>query len=73
MTSLAKENIESRPIWKPMSLQPFYAECPVFSHEEGKRCVGWTVFEQGLCLPSDVNMSDADVARVSELIVRNFA
>lgn len=51
MEALAKENIETRPIWKPMHMQPFYKECDYFAHEEGSVCED--IFERGICLPSD--------------------
>ncbi|MEQ1863535.1 MAG: DegT/DnrJ/EryC1/StrS family aminotransferase, partial [Micropepsaceae bacterium] len=61
--ALERANIESRPVWKPMHLQPVF---------KGARCIGGAVAEQlfanGLCLPSGSAMTDADVDRVSELI-----
>jgi pyridoxal phosphate-dependent aminotransferase EpsN len=60
---LEKENIEARPVWKPMHLQP------VFS---GSRVRGGSVsealFDRGLCLPSGSSMTDADVGRVVEVV-----
>jgi dTDP-4-amino-4,6-dideoxygalactose transaminase len=57
--TLAKENIESRPLWKPMHLQPVY---------EGAKFYGSGVceklFEQGLCLPSGSNLTDTDFERI---------
>ena len=66
--ALAKENIESRPVWKPMSLQPYYGKCPVYAHAGSGRCEGWGIFEYGLCLPSDVNMSEEDQMRVASIV-----
>lgn len=61
---LERLDIESRPVWKPMHLQPAFAGC---------RCRGGTVaarlFEQGLCLPSGSNLSDADRHRVIEAVL----
>lgn len=71
--ALAKENIESRPIWKPMSLQPYYEKCPAYSHDGGERFVGWRIFEHGLCLPSDINMSEEDLGRVVDVVSRLFS
>ena len=56
---LEKENIESRPLWKPMHLQPVFIECK--SHVNG---VSEDLFNRGLCLPSGTNMSIADLKRV---------
>ena len=63
MTALEKENIESRPIWKPMHMQPFFAE---YDYIGGN--VSENIFENGICLPSDTKMTDEDLGRVCELI-----
>jgi len=63
MEMLRKENIESRPVWKPMHMQPFFSE---FEYVGGK--VSQELFENGICLPSDTKMTDEDLKRVSELI-----
>ena len=52
-------NIEARPVWKPMHLQPFFAECRVVGGSVSER-----LFELGLCLPSGSGMSDEDRNRV---------
>ena len=62
MESLAKENIESRPIWKPMHMQPVFAHCDFISL--GAKSVGEDVFARGLCLPSDIKMTQEDQERV---------
>jgi pyridoxal phosphate-dependent aminotransferase EpsN len=59
--ALEAENIESRPIWKPMHLQPVFAGCEVVN-----RGVAEDVFERGLCLPSGTAMTQTDLARVVE-------
>lgn len=65
--ALEEENIESRPIWKPMNLQPVYADCDFFSHKEsGEISVGEDIFNRGICLPSDVKNTKEDM----ELIIR---
>lgn len=53
MDRLAKENVETRPIWKPMHMQPFYKECDYFSHGDDNASVCEDIFKRGLCLPSD--------------------
>ena len=64
--ALSKENIESRPIWKPMHLQPIFAENDfVFL---GDRDVGGDIFERGLCLPSDIKNTDEDLLRIIEIV-----
>ena len=56
---LEKDNIESRPLWKPMHLQPVFKECKSFVNG-----VSEDLFNRGLCLPSGTNMSITDLKRV---------
>lgn len=67
MLALEKENIESRPIWKPMHLQPYYSECDFISQCES-RSVSEKIFESGVCLPSDTKMTDSDMGRIVQII-----
>lgn len=61
--ALEKENIESRPVWKPMHLQPFFKGCKFFSSlEEGS--VSEDLFNRGICLPSDTKMTGEDMNNV---------
>jgi len=57
-----KENIESRPLWKPMHLQPVFAGCPAYLDGTSD-----ALFEDGLCLPSGSNLSDKDMYRIFEV------
>lgn len=57
--ALEKGNIESRPLWKPMHLQPVYEDAPFYGNGISEQ-----LFEYGLCLPSGSNMSDQDQDRV---------
>lgn len=68
LAALSERNIEARPIWKPMSLQPYYESCPAFSHGDGGCFEGWSIFEHGLCLPSDVNMAGEDQRLVIDIV-----
>ena len=63
--ALEKENIEARPLWKPMHLQPVFKGCETVG---GEVCEG--LFEKGLCLPSGSNLTDAQFDRVIEAIWR---
>ena len=63
--ALEAEDIESRPLWKPMHLQPVFAGCPVAG---GAVAAG--LFERGLCLPSGTSLTDADLARVADVVRR---
>lgn len=58
-------NIESRPVWKPMHLQPVFAASSYYPHEEG-RDVSGDLFRHGLCLPSGSGMTDEQQTRVIE-------
>ncbi|MBC7087107.1 MAG: aminotransferase class I/II-fold pyridoxal phosphate-dependent enzyme [Tissierellales bacterium] len=63
MTALEKENIESRPIWKPMHMQPFFEK---YDYVGGN--VSRNLFETGVCLPSDTKMTNEDLERVCSII-----
>ena len=65
--ALEKENIESRPLWKPMHLQPVYKNTPVY--ENG---ISESLFNSGLCLPSGSGMSDSELERVIEVVKKCF-
>lgn len=64
---LAEDNIESRPVWKPMHMQPVYKDYPYFGSG-----VSDNIFEKGLCLPSGSNLEDIDLIRVFEVLSRIF-
>lgn len=64
--ALLEENIESRPLWKPMHLQPIFAKYPNYSNGTSEN-----LFERGLCLPSGSNLSKNDLKRIVELILKN--
>lgn len=65
--ALEAENIESRPIWKPMHLQPYYQGCDFITlREQGS--MAEDIFNNGVCLPSDTKMSDEDLERVVDII-----
>ncbi|WBV61553.1 aminotransferase class I/II-fold pyridoxal phosphate-dependent enzyme [Chryseobacterium camelliae] len=61
-----EDNIESRPLWKPMHLQPVFADAPYYG---GK--VAEELFDNGLCLPSGSNLSDNDRERIAN-VIKNF-
>jgi len=65
--SLEKENIEARPVWKPMHLQPFYKgyEYVMVGDED----VSKKLFEDGLCLPSGSSLSETDQSRIIDIIL----
>ncbi|HOP92440.1 MAG TPA: aminotransferase class I/II-fold pyridoxal phosphate-dependent enzyme [Acetivibrio thermocellus] len=60
---LEEENIESRPVWKPMHMQPFYQHYDYIGSNVSEK-----IFENGVCLPSDTKMTDEDLYRVVNII-----
>ncbi len=67
MLALENDNIESRPIWKPMNLQPVYAENGFVQVSEGMS-VGEKIFNSGVCLPSDIKNTPEDMQRIISII-----
>lgn len=65
---MAEENIEVRPLWKPMHLQPVFSEAKSYSH--GDICVSETLFARGLCLPSGSNLKKVQLERVANVLKR---
>lgn len=61
--ALENDNIESRPIWKPMQLQPVFSQYDYIGSDVSKE-----IFENGVCLPSDTKMSDSDLERICNII-----
>lgn len=72
MDRLAEHNIESRPIWKPMQLQPVFEGCGFFSHDGGEESVSEDIFKRGLCLPSDIKNTPEDMKLITGLIRELF-
>ncbi len=68
---LERHNIEARPVWKPMHLQPLYAASRYFPHAPGED-VARALFEGGVCLPSGSNMDAPQLERVAELVLRGL-
>ena len=66
MIALEKENIESRPVWKPMHMQPVFKDYDFIKVEEEP--VSTELFERGVCLPSDTNMTKEDQEVVINII-----
>ncbi len=67
--ALQDENIEVRPIWKPMHMQPVFKACDFVSIEDD---VSADIFRRGLCLPSDIKMTVAQQDKVIEIIRQEF-
>ncbi len=65
--ALAEENIESRPIWKPLHTQPYFRRCDYFT-ADGKTSVSDDIFARGMCLPSDTKMTDDEIATVASIV-----
>lgn len=65
--ALEKENIETRPLWKPMHLQPVFEKCPYYGTN-----VAESLFKNGLCLPSGSNLSESDKKRIANALQSFF-
>jgi dTDP-4-amino-4,6-dideoxygalactose transaminase len=63
---LSLERIEARPVWKPMQMQPVFAQCRYFQHEG--ESVSQRLYERGICLPSGSNMQEHQQVRVIEAL-----
>ena len=61
--ALAEENIEARPVWKPLHLQPLFEGNDFYAHSD-EEIISEKLFERGLCLPSGSNMTEEQQARV---------
>lgn len=85
LETLASYNIEGRPIWKPMHMQPIYRMNPFITADGDGRCrtnayikennaeiVNEDIFERGLCLPSDIKMTEEEQDAVIEIIKKCF-
>jgi dTDP-4-amino-4,6-dideoxygalactose transaminase len=71
LESLAEDNIEGRPIWKPMHMQPIYRDNVFVAAAEGVD-VSADIFARGLCLPSDIKMTVEEQERVIRIVRRCF-
>lgn len=71
MLTLEKENIESRPVWKPMHLQPIFSQYPFFTATK-QTSVSEDYFNRGVCLPSDTKMSQKQQQVIIDLIKQLF-
>lgn len=67
--SLSRENIESRPLWKPMHMQPLFIGTDFFTADGD---VAAELFQRGLCLPSGTAMTDADIERIILIILKQL-
>jgi dTDP-4-amino-4,6-dideoxygalactose transaminase len=65
--ALEAANIESRPLWKPMHLQPIFCNYPYYGN-----AIAETLFDNGLCLPSGCNLSEEDRSRIKSVILKLF-
>lgn len=65
--ALKDHSIESRPLWKPMHLQPIFCKYPYYGGSNAA-----TLFENGLCLPSGCNLTDADFDRIKKVVLKLF-
>lgn len=72
METLEKENIDSRPVWKPMHLQPVFKEYDFITAKNDGTSVSEDLFNRGVCLPSDTKMAEEEQERVIDIIKKCF-
>jgi dTDP-4-amino-4,6-dideoxygalactose transaminase len=65
--ALLEDDIESRPLWKPMHMQPIFKSSPNYSDGTSQ-----DLFERGLCLPSGSNLTKNDLERISTIILKEL-
>lgn len=68
MDALEAENMESRPIWKPMHLQPVFADYDFITTSKNEISVGEDIFNRGLCLPSDIKNTPEDMENIISIV-----
>lgn len=78
MKALEEDDVESRPVWKPMHLQPVFSECDFITEAEelhivdeemgADNSISGMLFKRGVCMPSDTKMTDDDLKRVCEVV-----
>jgi len=68
--SFSEENIEVRPIWKPMHLQPVFEDASFYYNSQ--KPISASLFEHGLCLPSGSDLSKNDLNRIIELLIKKI-
>jgi len=66
---LEEHNMEARPVWKPLHLQPLFEDCAFYPHQEGD-VVSERLFKEGICLPSGSNMTVEQQERVIEVLLK---
>ena len=71
MDALDAEGIETRPIWKPMHLQPVFEKYDFIQVEDGIS-VSEDIFNRGLCLPSDIKNTKEDMERIIKIVRKQF-
>lgn len=78
MKALEEDDVESRPVWKPMHLQPVFADCDFISKNDelhlvdeetgADNSISGQLFEHGVCMPSDTKMTDEDLERICSVV-----
>ena len=70
--ALENENIESRPVWKPMHMQPVFKGYNFFSHMDNDESISESIFARGVCIPSGSAITEEEQARVIDIVNRVF-
>lgn len=69
LDELEAENIEARPVWKPLHLQPLFEDCKFYPHSEND-IVSERLFAEGICLPSGTNMTEQQQQKVINHLIK---
>ncbi len=70
--ALEDKNIESRPVWKPMHMQPVFSKCMFYSHTSGRTSIVEDLFRWGVCIPSGTSLTEAEQDKVITIIRNQF-
>lgn len=72
MLALERNNIEARPVWKPMNLQPIFNGSNFYTQCEKSKSVAEDIFNRGVCLPSDTKMTEEELNNITTIIQELF-
>lgn len=68
--ALEEDNIEARPVWKPMHLQPVFQGCDLVKAKDNTESIATDIFNRGICLPSDIKLTKDELDRIIRIVTR---
>ncbi len=72
INALEDKNIESRPVWQPMHMQPVFSKCMFYSHTSGRTSIAEDLFRWGVCIPSGTSLTETEQDKVITIIRNQF-